>query len=119
MGKYKEAVGKWEHTIGKITHVIEPEEDDNYAFLRIKDEAQKKDSSELLQRKIGTLYFGMVMRSSPSLSEDDQKELKGWIGFNINKICEDFMIAFRWTTPELLEGVKKKVGESPEKERNQ
>ena len=33
---------------------------------------------------------------------------KKWIGVNISKIVEDFLIAFRWTTPEKLNEIKKK-----------
>ena len=49
----------------------------------------------------------MVLRSNPALNEEDQKELKNWIGVNINKIVEDFLVAFRWTTAEGLDKIKK------------
>ncbi len=125
--EYQEAIGNWEHTIGKITHIIVPEEDDNYAFLRAKDEAQKKDSTELLHRRIGELYFNMVLRSKPKSmpkdgSPDYEKELeewkanlRNWIGVNINQIIEDFMVAMRWTTKEKITEARKKLeaGESP------
>lgn len=102
VSKYKEALGVWKHTIGKITHEITPHEDDNYLFLRAKDEAQKKDSKEILYRKVADLYFNMVLRSYPAMPEEEHKELKDWIGININQIIEDFLIAFKWTTAEKL-----------------
>lgn len=129
--EYQEAIGNWEHKIGKITHIIVPEEDDNYAFLRAKDEAQKADSSELLHKRIGELYFNMVLRSKPnSLPKDGspdyekelkewQAELKKWISLNINQIIEDFMVAMKWTTEEKLSDMKGKIekkleaGDSP------
>ena len=107
MGKYKQAIGIWEHTIGPITHEIVPEEDDNYKFLMAKEEAQKKDDGSIIHRRVGELYFKMVLRSNPALNEEDQKELKNWIGVNINKIVEDFLVAFRWTTAEGLDKIKK------------
>lgn len=114
--KYQEAIGKWEHTIGKITHVITPEEDDNYKFLRIKQEAQKTNSDETLFKGVGDLYFEMVLRSDKALSEEDQKWLKKWISINVSQIVKDFLIAFRWTTPEQLAKVesdqKKNLNES-------
>ncbi len=118
--KYKEAIGIWKHTIGNITHELTPEEDDNYNFLRAKDEAQKKNDGALLHKRVGELYFNMVSRAYPSLSEEDHKELKNWIGVNISKILEDFLIAFRWTTVEDLKNIKKKLENQDEtsKEKN-
>jgi len=109
MSKYKKALGVWKHTIGEITHELVPEEDDNYAFLRAKDESQKKDSSEILHKRVAAIYFGMVLRAYPSLDEQEQADLKKWIGVNIGKIIEDFVIAFNWTTPEKLDSAKKKL----------
>jgi len=114
MGKYKESIGIWKHTIGDITHELTPEEDDNYKFLMAKDEAQKKNDGSLLHRRVGELYFNMVLRAYPSLDELDQKELKNWIGVNINKIVEDFLVAFRWTTAEDLAKVKKNLNSPKE-----
>ena len=108
MGKYKEAVGKWVHELGNIKHELEPEEDDNYRFLRAKEEAQKKNDGSLIHKRVGELYFDMVIRSYPALSEEDHKELKKWISVNINQIVEDFLVAFRWTKKEDLENIKKK-----------
>ena len=112
ISKYKEAVGIWKHTIGSITHELVPEEDDNYRFLQAKEDAQKKDDGTLLYKGVAKLYFEMVVRAKPALSEEDQKELKNWIGVNVNQIVEDFLIAFRWTTSEGLDKIKKKL-ESP------
>ena len=107
ISQYKKALGVWKHTIGEVTHEIVPEEDDNYAFLRAKDESQKQGSTELLYKQVGGLYFSMVMRSKPSLPEEDQADLKRWIGVNINQIIEDFLIAFNWTTKEKLDEITK------------
>ncbi len=105
--KYQEAIGKWEHTIGKITHIMEPEEDDNYNFLKAKNNAEKAGDESLLFKEVGQLYFKMVLRSEPTIGEEDQTSLKKWISLNIAKIIEDFLIAFRWTTPEKLSEIKK------------
>ncbi|KKN05849.1 hypothetical protein LCGC14_1083290 [marine sediment metagenome] len=107
--KYQESIGKWEHKLGKITHTIEPEEDDNYAFLKAKSDTEKSGDSSLLFKSVGELYFKMVLRSEPSMDEENQKWLKKWIGLNISKIVEDFLIAFRWTTPEKLNELKKNI----------
>ena len=64
--KYKEAVGIWKHTIGNITHELTPEEDDNYRFLSAKNESQKKEDGTILFRRVGELYFDMVLRANPS-----------------------------------------------------
>ncbi len=114
MGKYQEAIGIWEHTIGSITHKLVPEEDDNYKFLQAKDESQKKQNGAILHKRVGEIYLDMVTRVNPALSEEDNKELKNWIGVNINKITEDFLIAFRWTTPEKLEELKKNLTDQKE-----
>ncbi len=107
--KYQEAIGKWEHTIGKITHILEPEENDNYNFLAAKTQAEKAGDQTLLFKLVGELYFKMVMRSETSMDEENQKSLKRWIGVNINQIVEDFLVAFRWTTPEKLGELKKNI----------
>ena len=112
MNDYKEAVGIWKHTIGNITHELVPEEDDNYKFLQAKEDAQKKDDGTLVHKGVGKLYYEMVTRAYPALDEKKRKELKNWIGVNVNQIVEDFLIAFRWTTAEGLEKIKKKL-ESP------
>ena len=108
MNKYQEAIGKWEHTVGKITHIMEPEENDNYEFLAAKTKAEKAGDQSLLFKLVGELYFKMVIRSEPTIEEEDKKSLKNWIGVNISKIVEDFLVAFRWTTPEKLNELKKK-----------
>ena len=102
--KYQEAIGNWEHTIGNITHVMEPEEDDNYRFLRAKQAGQKSNSDEVLFKKVGELYFDMVTRSEPTILEDPEvvKSLKVWISINIAQIVEDFLVDFRWVTKEGL-----------------
>ncbi len=107
--KYQEAIGKWEHTIGKITHILEPEENDNYDFLAAKNKAEKAEDGGLLFKLVGELYFKIVFRSVPSLDEENQKSLKKWIGVNINQIVDDFLVAFRWTTPEKLSELKKNI----------
>lgn len=119
--EYAEAVGVWEHTIGKITHSIEPKEEDNYFFVKAKSEAEKASDGSILTRKMGGLYYDMVIRSKPELNEETEEMakkrewLKTWIGVNINQIVEDFLVAFNWTTPEKLNELKKKV----EKEESQ
>ena len=72
------------------------------------EQAEKAEDQTLLFKLVGGLYFKMVLRSEPTMEEDNQKSLKQWIGVNINKIVEDFLIAFRWTTPEKLGELKKK-----------
>ena len=111
--KYKEAISVWKHTIGDITHEIIPEENDNYNFLRIKDEASKANSDEILNKKIGALYYDMVIRTDPALSEEERVSLKTWISVNIPQISEDFMVAFRWATKEKIVEAKKKAVEVP------
>lgn len=117
MSKYKQAIGVWRHQIGEIVHELVPEEDDNYRFLRAKDEAQKKNDGAIIHKRVGELYFDMVIRAYPSLSEEDIKELRTWIAVNINKIVEDFLVAFRWTTDEDLKSIKKNF--EPKKEKSQ
>ena len=117
MGRYAESVGVWEHTIGNITHVIKPEELDNYEFIKIRNESQKNDDTELLYRKMGNLYFRMVVRSDPTLTDDDKNELKVWISKNIDQIIGDFAIAFNWTTEDKLNDAKKKLNEASEKKK--
>lgn len=107
--KYQEALGNWEHKIGSITHIIKANEDDNFIFLRAKDEAEKTQNQTLLFERIGKLYFDMVFRDDKDMSEEEKKDLKTWISVNIAQICEDFLIAFHWSTPEKLAEIKKKV----------
>jgi len=107
--KYQEAIGNWEHTIGKVTHVMIPEEDDNYKFLRIKTDSEKNGNQEALFKGVGILYFSMVLRNNPAMMEEEQDWLKKWISVNIKQIIEDFLIAFRWVTPEGLTEAKKKL----------
>jgi len=105
--KYKEAVGIWKHTIGNITHELVPEEEDNYKFLEAKDEAQKKENGTIMHKGVAKLYFNMVIRAYPALDEEERTDLKNWIGVNVNQITEDFLVAFKWTTKENLDNVKK------------
>ena len=86
--EYAAAVGVWDHTIGEVTHRIEPDEEDNYVFLKIKNKAEKNEDSSILFRGVGDLYFDMVMRSNPLFDESKKKDLKRWISKNINKIIE-------------------------------
>lgn len=113
--KYAESIGNWEHKIGKITHVLVPQEDDNYEFLKIKDKSQKAESGEILHRGVGELYFKMVVRENPSMDGEEQASLKTWISVNINQIIEDFVVAMRWSTKEQLDSLKKKLNRSEEK----
>ena len=109
MGKYAESVGIWEHKLGNITHRIKPEEGDNLEFVRVKKEAEKNKDEETLLTGISELYCKMVLRSDKTLTETDKQELKVWISFNINQITEDLMVAYKWTTREQLETMKKRV----------
>ena len=106
--KYKEALGTWIHELGGIRHEIVPEEDDNYRFLRAKNEAQKKGDGTIVHKRVGELYYDMVTRSG-SINEEEQISLKKWISVNINQIVEDFLIAFKWTNKQDLEAIKKKL----------
>lgn len=107
--EYEEAIGVWNHQVGKITHKIIPEENDNFEFIRLKSKAEKSMDGSILFKGVADLYFQMVKRSKPELNEDTEKDLKRWIGVNINQIIEDFTIAFNWTTKEKLEEIKKNI----------
>ncbi len=119
--KYQESVGRWEHNLGSVTHVLEPVEDDNYRFQRLKKRSESSLDGDAFAKGMGTLYYEMVLRSESwnneitkeGLGEDAVKELqdglKLWISVNINQIVEDFLVAFRWTTPDKIADAKKKL----------
>ena len=107
--KYAEAIGNWTHTIGDITNVMIPEEDDNYLFLEIKTQSEKSGSTKDLFKGVGDLYFSMVLRNNPAMMEDEQKGLRKWISVNIRQIVEDFLVAFRWATAESMDEARKKL----------
>ena len=112
MGKYAEAIGVWEHTIGKITNKLIPKKEDNLEFLRVKKVAMDRKDDTLIYSGIMDLYFKMVLRENPTMAEDEQKELREWIGVNIAIITTDLAIEFKWATQEqldkLIEETKKK-----------
>lgn len=109
MGKYSEALSVWEHKIGKIEHRLIPEEEDNLEFLRLKKVAQKNDDERVLFKGVGDIYFKMVMRTYPQLSEEDQKELRRLIGQQLPKLVNEMIVAFGWATKEDLTNLKDKA----------
>jgi len=106
MGKYGKSIGYWEHNLAGIEHKLKPIENDNLEFLKLKGKAQKVDDESILFKGVGNIYFNMVLRAYPELTEEDQIELAEVIGQNIPLIVNDMMIAFKWTTAEELEKMK-------------
>lgn len=107
MGKYAESVGIWEHTIGNITHKIKPEEQDNIEFLKVRNKSKEDES--ILFEGVKEIYFKMVLRSNPSMSDEDKRELRTWIGFNIAQILDDMLIAYKWITAEEFSEMKQRA----------
>lgn len=111
--EYAEAIGVWEHTIGKITHKLVPKKEDNLEFLRVKKIATQNNDDSLIYTGLMDLYFKMVLRENPTMTEEEQKGLREWIGVNIADIATDLAIKFKWASQEQLdklmeESVKKK-----------
>ena len=119
MGKYAESVGIWEHKLEGITHRIKPEEQDNLEFVRVKKEAEKASDEGILLKGVSELYIGMVLRSDKTLTEIDKQELRIWVSLNINQITEDLMVAYKWTTPEQLQAIKKRMLEGSQKKKTE
>ena len=104
--EYMEAIGHWEHIIGEIRHDIVPIEEDNYTFIKA------KNNPDTLFFEMGKIYFKMVLRAYPKLNKEEQDSLRVWISININQIIQDFLVVFKWVTKEKMleldEDIKKK-----------
>lgn len=110
MDKYLEAIGVWEHTIGKITHVFEPNMYDNSIMKRIMAEFQRTKNYEMLLTKTCDYYFSLVQRAYPELSEDDAVSLRKWIDMNQTQIVEDVQISHGWLKQDDIDALKKQMG---------
>ena len=107
VNEYAKALGIWEHKIGEIEHKLKPKKADNLAFARIISHPQNKENYVWVLEQGGELYKTMVLREYP-LSEQDKKDLDEWIGLNLNKILEDMLVTFKWTTPEVIQEARVK-----------
>lgn len=101
--KYMEAVGIWEHTIGKITHSLIPTEEDNYRFIKL------RNNPDTMFTELGKVYFDMVLRAYPHLTEEEKESLKIWISVNISQIVQDYLITFKWITEEKLKELDENI----------
>jgi hypothetical protein len=111
MDKYTEALGVWEHTIGKITHVIEPDMMDNKRIWKIVNNYQtNRDQSQLIE-KICDYYESLVHKAYPELSDTEKQGLNKWIIANGMQIMEDVMISHRMSTKEDMDKAKSQQGD--------
>lgn len=102
MGKYAEALGIWEHTIGEITHELIPKKGDNLKISQILTEGKKRNDEAWIIAQLNKFYFDLVLRDYPDLSQEEQGELDNWVEMNQVQIMNDLLLAFRWATEESM-----------------
>jgi len=109
MGKYGEALGIWNLTVGGADLHLKPKKGDNLRLLKIlMSEDNKKDKSLLLER-FAKWLTDLIKRDEPPADENELLELEEYVEFNLNELFEETMVKFRWTTREQLEKFKQEA----------
>lgn len=96
------------------TFRLKPTKADNLTFASIMGNKQNRDNTAWVMNEISNLYTSIVWKTNP-MNEEDKKEFTELVGVSINQIAEDMSIAFRWTTKEVLDEQKKRLGEDQKK----
>lgn len=106
MGKFANSIGIWDLKIGKVEVDLKPEMNDVRTFrnILVKDEHRKEKS--MLFDKFAEFMLELIRRNE---KEEPVEEVKEFIEININKIFEEAMVTFKWTTREELKQQKKET----------
>ena len=107
--KYGEAMGIWHLTIGGADLDLKPKKGDNRKFRKlVLNDTLRKDKATLYERFEG-LMLEMIRRDYPPISPEESEAQEEYVEFNVNKLFEEVMLKFRWTSPEELEKGKKEL----------
>ena len=83
------------------------------------DEKTKNDKSAKYD-KFEDFMVELLMREHTYNSPEEEKELREdlsvFVEFNVEKLFEETMVAFRWTTKDELDKAKKDVSKETKKE---
>lgn len=105
MGKYAEALGYLEFSVGGVDFVLRPRKGDNLRFIKIQREAGK-DQAKLLEKFV-PFVTDLVAREE-DLAPEDREELETFVELNAYEFLKEIMVGFRWTTREALEEAERK-----------
>jgi len=101
MGKYGEAIGIWELKIGGADLKLRPKKGDNLELMNLL--RKNKNNEEKFSEGLYTYLYGLISREVPPVDDKEKEELSEFVEFNLMKLFEEMMIAFRWTTKAEIE----------------
>lgn len=107
--KFGEAIGLWQIDIDGVNLDLKPKMGDNRKFRKIiMNENYKKDRGAMFD-KFEEFMLGMIRRDYPPATDEDKNLQDEFVEFNVNKLFEEVMVKFRWTTRDELEKSKKET----------
>ena len=107
--KFAEAIGVWQLDIEGVKLDLKPKMGDNRKFRKIiMNENYKKDRGAMFD-KFEEFMLGIIRRDYPPTTDEDKALQDEFVEFNVNKLFEEVMVKFRWTTKEEMEKSKKEA----------
>jgi len=104
MGKYGEALGIWEVTIGGADLKLRPKKGDNLRLMKIL--RKNKGDEEKFFIEIYDFLMDLIKRDVPPMGTDEEEELKEYVEFNLMELFKDMMVKFRWATAEQIKSLE-------------
>ena len=103
MSKFANAIGVWDLKLGTVELDLKPKMGDVKLFRNILVNDKVRKDKQLLFDKFADFMYNLILKDYP---EEDKEEMKEWIEVNLNKLFEEAMIAFRWSSREDMEKSK-------------
>jgi len=117
MSRFSNALGVWDIEWCEPKLELKPRLSDVKLFRNIM--LQNGKNKALLFDKFGDFMWQLINVQYPEdcqvKNEHGENEVKVWVELNINKLFEESMIAFRWTTKDDLDKSKAQAGEELKK----
>lgn len=104
MGKYLEALGLMEMTVGGKDFILRPKQGDNVAFLKIQNK-HKKDMGAMASDFVP--WLANIINREEGLDKEELAELSMFVEFNFMEFFKEVCIAFRMTTREKWDEAEK------------
>ena len=105
MSKFSKSLGVWElPEIDGIKVELKPRMKDIRLFRSILVSDDNRKNKDLLFNKFSDMMVSMIKEAEPVETEE---EIRHFVELNVNRLFEDAMIAFRWTTKEEMEKSKR------------
>ena len=103
ISRFANALGVWDIDMSGVKIELKPKMKDVRLFRNILLNDRNRKEKSILFDKFADFMFGMVREHYP---EDPETETREWIEVNLNKLFEEAMIAFRWSSREDMEKSK-------------